>query len=41
MVQSPPLWSPLPVAEWGATYDTLHMYAQIVGWPVDSLDLHE
>jgi hypothetical protein len=31
MVQSPPLWSPLPVTEWEATYDTLHMYTQIVG----------
>jgi hypothetical protein len=31
MVQYQPAWSPLPVAEWGPTYDTLHMYAQIVG----------
>ena len=31
MVQSATLWPPLPVAEWEATYDTLHMYAEIVG----------
>jgi hypothetical protein len=31
MIQSATRWPPLPIAEWAATHDTLHMYTQIVG----------